>query len=379
VADKKTFNTLDLFSGCGGMSLGLSWSSYKGSRMRSIGAVDIWDDACRTFEANVGHAPICGPVDEAVVTRILKEVGKIDVVVGGPPCQGFSTSGKRALGDRRNRLVRQFLSSVEIAGPKAFVMENVTGFTSFQNGRIFEEVVEFAENLGYKISAGVLMATRAGVPQRRRRFFMVGVRSGGFVFPNSVAGDVVGTGKLLIDQRSDGGFPIVTFDDATSDLSHISAGQQSDKYRCPPRNEFQKWARGKGTSVSDHIASRHSPEFVEMMSFLEPGESALDPIVAKRMPARIRPTSGFPNSYSRIRGNLPAPTITRNFTTPSSANCIHPKSDRALSLREGARCQSFPDWYEFLGNMGSKRLQIGNAVPPLLAKSLGDALLRALT
>jgi DNA (cytosine-5)-methyltransferase 1 len=114
------------------------------------------------------------------------------------------------------------------------------------------------------------------------------------------------------------------------------------------------------------------------MSYIPQGRSATDPEISALIPEDIRPGSGYPNSYMRIKADAPAPTITRNFTTPSSANCIHPTQNRALSLREGARCQTFPDSFEFLGSTQEKKLQIGNAVPPLLGKALGEALLRSL-
>jgi DNA (cytosine-5)-methyltransferase 1 len=154
------------------------------------------------------------------------------------------------------------------------------------------------------------------------------------------------------------------------------------EYLHNPQNSFQRQMRlGRDNktirALSLHSSSKHSRDFIEMMSFIKQGESARDPEVMKRMPRRLRPTSGFSNSYSRIRGDLPAPTITRNFTTPSSANCIHPRDNRALSVREGARCQSFPDSFEFLGTSSDIRLQIGNAVPPLLAKAIGESLLNS--
>ena len=128
----------------------------------------------------------------------------------------------------------------------------------------------------------------------------------------------------------------------------------------------------------DDFAVGHRDYFIELLSYIPQGKSALDPEVQKLIPKKLRPTSGFKNSYQRIIGDAPSPTITRNFTTPSSANCIHPSQDRALSIREGARCQSFPDWFYFLGTTDEKRLQIGNAVPPLLGKAIGESILNAI-
>ena len=141
---KAPYRVLDLFSGCGGLSLGLHWAeSENGHRFETVAAVDNWEVACETFEHNIGVSPICGGVTGELISDILKKSGPIDVIVGGPPCQGFSTSGKRALGDPRNKLVREFLNAVRLAKPKAFLMENVVGFTTFQEGKFLRRRVRF--------------------------------------------------------------------------------------------------------------------------------------------------------------------------------------------------------------------------------------------
>ena len=355
--------------------------SKLGGRIETVAAADIWSPACATFESNLGITPYNAGVDKRLIRKILSSVGKVDLVVGGPPCQGFSTSGKRALDDERNHLVKAFLQAVELAEPSAFILENVVGFTSFQNGKILEEVINRGKKLGFTVHPGVVLASRFGVPQRRRRFILIGERTGTFKFPHTVPKrDSPSSSFLEVDQRADDDFKVITFDEATSDLPAIASGEHSNVYKDDEQellSRYQQWSR-KGSPVLDlHVASRHGKEFVRMMGYIPQGKSALDPDV--RMPTDLRPTSGFPNSYARIRGNEPAPTITRNFTTPSSANCIHPYQNRALSLREGARCQSFPDSFEFVGTHSEIRLQIGNAVPPLLAKGLGEALLRSLS
>ena len=365
------------------MSLGLSWAA-DGNGFRSIGAMDNWDSACLTYEANHPISPKLDGVSKKSVGQLLDEIGDVDVVVGGPPCQGFSTSGKRALSDPRNKLVRAYFDAVELAKPQGFIMENVSGFTTFQGGKILKEVRLRAESLGYKVSAGILLASRVGVPQRRRRFFLVGSLGNEVVLPGFSKKDSSQSQWLDCDQRDDAGFRIVSFDGATSDLPRIgNPGESMFEYLDGPQNSFQRMMRrGQNGKIiqelRNHSSSKHSADFVEMMSYIGQGESARDPEVMKKIPAKLRPTSGFSNSYSRIRGDLPAPTITRNFTTPSSANCIHPHDNRALSLREGARCQSFPDWFEFMGTGSDVRLQIGNAVPPLLAKAVGESLLKSL-
>ncbi len=380
----RTFRTLDLFSGCGGLTYGLSLAGGNtGNRIETAGAIDLWQPACDTFKLNIGIEPLCAGVSDESVTQVLSQVGNVDIVVGGPPCQGFSTVGKRALDDPRNSLVNAYLSAIKIAQPKAFLMENVTGFTTFQSGALMREVVERASEMGYTVSAGIVLSSLHGVPQRRRRFILVGTRARAFQFPlqsgiqkNDL--NLISEANLLVDQKPTDGVEQWTFDDATSDLPLLLAGERNDSYATDPSNDLQRWFRVGSEHPTDHVAVGHKASFVELMSYIPEGKSALDPAVSATIPEHLRPTSGYPNSYARIVGDKPSPTITRNFTTPSSANCIHPHQNRALSLREGARCQSFPDRYQFTGSVDDKRLQIGNAVPPLLARALGDALLEAI-
>ena len=364
-------------------------SNSIGDKIETACAIDIWEIACKTFEHNLGLKPICEPIDDDLIRMVQKDYGPFDIVVGGPPCQGFSTAGKRALDDERNSLVLAFLRAIEITNPKIFVMENVTGFKTFQNGKIYEEVVRFAKKLGYQVRSAIVLASLSGVPQRRKRFLLVGSKVGPFQFPgeaefpsegnlfNSDGIDELALERFFI-QKPDDGIEAWTFNDATSDLPALKAGQRLEKYKSSAKNSLQEYFRKGSEKPIDHFAVGHREYFIEMLSYIPQGKSALDPEVQKTMPKSLRPTSGFKNSYQRIIGDAPSPTITRNFTTPSSANCIHPNQDRALSIREGARCQSFPDWFYFLGTTDEKRLQIGNAVPPLLGKAIGESILNAI-
>lgn len=380
----KTYRSLDLFSGCGGLSLGLSMAnSENGSKIKTAVAIDNWKIACDTFQENMGIEPICGEINSDLIKKVNNEFGPFDIVVGGPPCQGFSTAGKRALDDDRNKLVLEFLKAIEICNPKVFVMENVTGFKTFQGGHLYEEVVNYAKNLGYQVRSAIVLASLVGVPQRRKRFLLVGSKVGTFRFPAEVEtnqqylDESFSFGDFIMQCPSDG-VEKWTFDDATSDLPPLKAGERIESYSGSPKNDLQRYFRSGSDKPTDHFAVGHKPYFLEMLSYIPEGKSALDPEVQEMMPEHLRPKSGFKNSYQRIIGNAPSPTITRNFTTPSSANCIHPHQDRALSIREGARCQSFPDNYEFLGSTEEVRLQIGNAVPPLLGKAIGEAILRVI-
>jgi DNA (cytosine-5)-methyltransferase 1 len=389
----RPLKTLDLFAGCGGLTAGFEMAVLPGApRFECLAAIDNWKAACDAFALNHRARIDCASVSDESVGAALEAVGDVDLVLGGPPCQGFSTSGKRALDDPRNVLVRAYFAAVALAKPKAFLMENVSGFTTFQESAIMREVMELSRELGYRPFAGIVLSSLCGVPQRRRRFILVGLREGRFEFPSQSSTPSTDTelglfdsamdepkDGLLVDQRPSQEVHPWTFEDATSDLPPIEAGEESSVYAGPPRNEFQTWARiGAPVAVADHVACGHRADFVKMMSYIPQGRSAMDPAIQSTMPEHLRPKSGFPNSYARIRGSEPAPTITRNFTTPSSANCIHPTLNRSLTLREGARCQSFPDRYRFAGSHGDRRLMIGNSVPPLLGRALGVQLLRAL-
>jgi DNA (cytosine-5)-methyltransferase 1 len=357
-----------------------------GNSIETACAIDIWEIACKTFEHNLGLKPICEPIDDDLIRRQNKINGPFDIVVGGPPCQGFSSAGKRALDDDRNKLVLAFLRAIEITNPKVFVMENVTGFKTFQNGKIHKEVVNFAKRLGYQVRSAIVLASLSGVPQRRKRFLLVGSKVGTFKFPGEIElpndENLFDSNEFSLErffiQKPEDGKEKWTFNDATSDLPSLKAGEKLEKYKSAPKNDLQKYFREGSEKPLDHFAVGHRDYFIELLSYIPQGKSALDPEVQKLIPKKLRPTSGFKNSYQRIIGDAPSPTITRNFTTPSSANCIHPSQDRALSIREGARCQSFPDWFYFLGTTDEKRLQIGNAVPPLLGKAIGESILNAI-
>ena len=357
-----------------------------GHSIETACAIDIWEIACKTFEHNLGLKPICEPIDDDLIRHQNKINGPFDIVVGGPPCQGFSSAGKRALDDDRNKLVLAFLRAIEITNPKVFVMENVTGFKTFQNGKIHKEVVNFAKRLGYQVRSAIVLASLSGVPQRRKRFLLVGSKVGTFKFPGEIElpndENLFDSNEFCLErffiQKPEDGKEKWTFNDATSDLPSLKAGEKLEKYKSAPKNDLQKYFREGSEKPLDHFAVGHRDYFIELLSYIPQGKSALDPEVQKLIPKKLRPTSGFKNSYQRIIGDAPSPTITRNFTTPSSANCIHPSQDRALSIREGARCQSFPDWFYFLGTTDEKRLQIGNAVPPLLGKAIGESILNAI-
>ncbi|MCL0048158.1 DNA cytosine methyltransferase [Dehalococcoidia bacterium] len=361
---------IDLFAGAGGLSAGFLKTGFE-----VVLGLDNWRPAKVTFESNhPGSTFLLKDASDVTGDEILRAAGiaQVDVLLGGPPCQGFSTAGKRALDDPRNALVRQFLRLAGELEPKFVVMENVEGFVSFVGGRLFDEVVEAMAGMGYESWQRVLQAADYGVPQKRKRFFLVATRLPvDYSFPQPTHRGP-NNAKLVSTHLP----PWLTFWDAVSDLPLIRAGESASEYASPPKNDYQGARRNGSDVLHEHIAPHHTEKLMKLMSFVPPGKSVFD--VWDEIPEVLRPTSGFANSYGRIVANEPAPTITRNFTTPSSAQCVHPRVDRALSLREGARVQSFDDTFRFLASFTDNRLLIGNAVPPLLAKAVADSVKDAL-
>lgn len=354
--NNKDIYFIDLFCGAGGLSIGFERVGFK-----CVFANDIEEDFINTLKANHPHIGTkLGDIRNLKGSDILESTGlskgAIKLIVGGPPCQGFSTVGKRWLEDPRNQLFREYYRVVKEISPEVFVFENVTGLMSMDGGAVLEEIIKLFSELGYKVKYQVLNAVEYGVPQHRERIIIVGSKKDKeFNYPrptHSIQG-------ALFDLK-----PAITMAEALSDLPLIEAGEESNEYLMSPQNEYQKARRKSCTELSYHNAPSHGESLLNVISRVPEGGSYLD------IPEEHWPTSGYPNSYARLWWDRPTTTLTRNFGTPSSARCIHPKCHRGLTAREGARIQSFDDDYIFAGAKTSRNLQIGNAVPPLLAEAI---------
>lgn len=341
---------IDLFSGAGGLSLGLENAGWE-----CLGALDAWDDAIATYKANIkGHSAYevdIQEVDGQWLGRRLAD--RPDWVVGGPPCQGWSTVGKRLWDDARNELFTEFMRLVRLLQPNNFLIENVLGLRDMGAAA---DVRTLFEGIGYEVSFHVIRAADFGVPQLRRRVIFVGSRAG-FAFEKPKA------------QFLEGEFTTVW--DAIGDLPPVGPGETATRYDRPPFTRFQRSLRAKSEGLQGHTVSAHPPHLVKALSFIPDGGNRT------AIPVEHQPTSGFHNSYSRLSSQEPAVAITSNLGKPSGTRCVHPFQDRGLTAREGARLQSFPDSFHFSGGIVSQRLQIANAVPPLLACALGKELVRA--
>ena len=352
------YNIIDLFAGVGGLSYGFS----KLPEFNIIAANEIEKDISVAYTLNHPEVKMLNCDINDLTKEKLEEVlegEKIDIVVGGPPCQSYSTLGKRQMDDRAN-LFMQYKRILQILQPRAFVFDNVVGILSMDGGRLFKQVQAEFEELGYSLKHKVLNAVDYGVPQLRERVILVGIKGeNNYEYPAPTHGE--------------GLKPYVTLKDAIGDLPALKSGQSSTSYSYDSNNEFLGFVRADGADeVSEHTAPKNGAHLIRIMEALQDGQSKND------LPEDIRPKSGYGNTYAKLWWERPSTTITRNFACPSSSRCIHPRDSRAMSIREGARLQSFPDDYKFYGSDGMKRLEIGNAVPPLLSIAIAKQMIKAL-
>ena len=365
---------IDLFAGCGGLSTGFEMAGFN---IPLAVEKDEW--ASETYQKN--HK------DTSVVTADITQVHdldsllpkkdiKISGIIGGPPCQGFSLSGNRDKKDPRNSLFMEFVRFVKHFQPDFFVMENVTGILSMQtkSGELVKDVIlnEY-DSAGYNVEIFILNAAEFGVPQTRMRVFFIGLRKDIPYDKDSIEPK----GFLFGDDQ-------ITIEQAIMDLPQIQAGEGTEvaNYRCEPQNDYQKWVRTGSSGIYNHIAMRHTARLVERFSHIGYGQSVAD--VAEEYQQRQRGAadkiSGKVYSQNNMRPypDKPSPTVPASF----QSNFVHPYINRNYTAREGARLQSFPDTYIFYGKRTtmswekniSQYQQIGNAVPPLLAKAIGESI-----
>jgi len=368
----------DLFCGTGGFSFGFEKA---GGRFSTRFGIDILPIAIETFKKNhksaLGYDGDIRKVCRSELAERLKlKKGNVDVIVGGPPCQGFSSIRPFRSSnedDPRNSLFEEYASFVNYFRPKVFVLENVVGLATHKNGSTIDAIEECFHNIGYDSEWRLLNAAHYGVPQKRERLIMIGVQRGGkIIFP--VQSHVCESPTVGYRDRSKMHIPAqlapsaattaLSIMDAIGDLPPLEAGEGSTVYDRRPLNNYQKERRNGAKLLSLHSATDHSRKMLEIIR--HSGKN-IDCIPKHLI------TSGFSTSYSRLDADEPAVTITVNFVHPSSNKCIHPAQHRALTPREGARLQSFDDNFEFAGNRTQIVKQIGNAVPPLLGKAIATA------
>ncbi|MCX6787943.1 MAG: DNA (cytosine-5-)-methyltransferase [Candidatus Kaiserbacteria bacterium] len=318
---------IDLFCGAGGLALGFEKAGFK-----NIFSLDNEPNFCKTYRANFPNHTLIqsdiSKIDAKEIKKILKKQ-HVDVVIGGPPCQGFSMAGsigRKFIADPRNRLFREFARVIKIIEPEYFVMENVARLYSHNKGQTRAEIIECFSNLGYTVSCTILNAAEYDVPQSRRRVIFVGTKSDlPFAFSKEKTNR------------------IKTVWDAIHDLPTLEVGASS--------------------VIPNHEAMRHTPQMLKKMAYVKDGGDR------SQIPLPLRPLTGDSRKYIRYTSTEPSVCVTGDMR-----KIFHYSQNRALTVRELARIQSFPDSFVFTGSKISQQQQVGNAVPPLLAKMIAQRL-----
>ncbi len=355
----KRYNVIDLFCGCGGFSKGFEEAGYN-----ICFGIDMWKDAIVTYKENFPNAVV---VNQDITTisgnDILKatnlEKGDIDVIIGGPPCQGFSVSGKRMIDDERNKLYKSYVQIVSELKPKVFVMENVPGLVRLFEGKVGEQVVEDFSNIGYEVQKKILSADNYGVPQQRKRVFFVGVRNDlvekGMKYKYPVA--YIGKGTDI---------PAWTCKDAIGDLDFVPDDRvlgEDIAYELEPQNKYQEEMRRGSNRVLNHSITIHNAKTKEIIGMVPDGGNYKD------LPEELWSTRKVHIAWTRMDSSKPCFTIDTGHN-----HHFHYKENRVPTVRESARIQSFPDSFKFVGIKTSQLKQVGNAVPPLLAKAVAESI-----
>lgn len=373
----KALKLIDLFCGTGGFAQGFVDHS---SRFKISYAIDCNETSAKTAKANHPKAHISQydirDVDPRQVATLL-DSNKVDVIVGGPPCQGFSSlrpNRSSKDNDARNNLFLNYAKFVSYFVPRVFILENVVGLVTHEQGRTLTRILETFHDLGYTCDWRILNAANYGVPQKRERLILIGSKENGEIqFPKPThhyTGRVIGHwDKSRIVTSVDELPPALSVMDAISDLPVLLSGESADTYTKPPRNSYQRLRRKNQKILSLHRASNHSDKMLEVIRHAGASISSIP---------RSLITSGFSSCYSRLDADGPATTITVKFQSPASSKCIHPQQDRTITPREAARIQGFDDDYVFEGSLTQIAAQIGNAVPPLLGKAIAGEILKML-
>lgn len=357
IEDSKKLKVIDLFCGCGGLSHGFLDAGYD-----VVIGVDHDDAALKTYSKNHKDSIALKAdlfKDEAIEEIKQKYIDKtgdkeVDLIIGGPPCQGFSLTGSRDINDTRNTLYLAVVKSVNKFKPKAFLIENVPGIATLYSGKVKEQIINTFEDMGYRVTVTdkPLLAASFGVPQLRKRMFFVGIRD-----------DIekeIGT-RFSFPEPTHSPENYITCKDALSDLQarEDELGEEEDIYTIEPITEYQKLMRKNSQKLHNHVATKHTQLVKDTIALVPDGGNHKD------LPDGVGESRKFNEAWTRYSSNKPSRTIDTGHR-----NHFHYKYNRVPTIRENARLQSFPDDFIFLGTKTQQNRQVGNAVPPILAYNI---------
>lgn len=331
---------LDLFCGAGGLSLGFERAGFD-----VVKAVDIDPYSVQTYNTNRGKevAEVKSVID--IDNDYIKSLGRIDGIIGGPPCQGFSTAGQRIIDDDRNKLYREYFRILEQVHPNFFVIENVTGLLTFAKGAVKNDIIKRAESLGYKMFHKTLDTSEYGIPQVRLRVIFVAIRS-------------------ELCKKKDFEFPIgglepISILDAIGDLPSLDNGEDNKSYIHEATTDYQRMIRDNMTVIYNHDLSKHSDSTKRIIAKIPEGGSIMS------IPESEREGRNYHALLRKMDRSKPSLCIDTGHRT-----YFHYEEKRIPSTREVARLQSFPDSYIIMGPRNDQQRQVGNAVPPILAEKI---------
>ncbi|WP_165072100.1 DNA cytosine methyltransferase [Desulfovibrio sp. ZJ200] len=380
---------IDLFSGAGGLSEGLSCAGF-----HALFASEIIPVYAETYRKNHPSAKMVTADIRTLDAKSIREElrlerGELDLLAGGPPCQGFSINAPvRSILDQRNHLFKEYLRFVDAFAPRAILIENVPGLVSFEHGATLHAILDALAELGYGADVRILGAAYYGVPQMRWRTIILGLRGKSLpplAFPEPIYHAPIRPnftttfdGQMLVKMpSSNASANFTTVQEAIGDLPSLKCGERGPmikSYICEPFCDYQKRARIGSTGIYNHEAPRLSKENQERLKYIKPGRNWTD-IPNELLPSGMKRArkSDHTKRYGRVMPDGLASTILTKCD-PHWGAYFHYNQDRSFTVREAARIQSFPDHFIFTGSQVQQFAQVGNAVPPLLAESVGLAL-----
>lgn len=358
-------DAIDLFCGCGGISLGLKLAGFK-----VLAGIDVEHSYIQTFEHNFPESKVYkDDLRLLKPTKLLSDLGlqkgELKLLAGGPPCQGFSKNvplSKRHIHSENNQLIHTYLNFCEELLPELVMMENVAEMRNGFDSSYTETIEQSLKGLGYSVFHNVFNAADYGVPQKRRRAFFLARRDGKKIIPPQPT-------HFEKSKGFDFGDNYISVWDAIGDLPPLYQGQEINSYHKEPFTDYQKSMRSKNNILYNHIARKLTPTQDERIQLLSPGQGIND------LPNSLRPKGGYSGAYGILTKDMVCPTITRWLFHPGSGRWGHPVDKRLITIREAARLHSYPDDFHFIGSYNDQSGQIGNSVPPLLAKIIAESLL----